>query len=154
WPMRCRAAARRRWPQRVSSITHSRRRSKPSNTLARTVSGCAHNAGAGQLSHQPHSEVTRLENLWSGDFGDAYIERNRNVSDARGPFWTQLLDQFPVQRALEIGCNMGPNLRWLRQRVSDVYGVDVNAAALAELRRTMPDVNAVRSPGRDLPFRD
>jgi pseudaminic acid biosynthesis-associated methylase len=103
---------------------------------------------------QNESDVTRLESLWSGDFGNAYIERNRAVSDARGPFWTTLLNQFSIDRVLEVGCNTGPNLRWLRERVPEVYGVDVNSTALVEVRTTFPDVNAVKSPGRDLPFRD
>jgi pseudaminic acid biosynthesis-associated methylase len=103
---------------------------------------------------QDESDITRLENLWSGDFGNAYIERNRGVADGRQPFWSTLLDQFPVRRVLEVGCNTGPNLRWLRERVPEVYGVDVSAPALAEVRSTLPDVNAVRSAGRDLPFRD
>jgi pseudaminic acid biosynthesis-associated methylase len=102
---------------------------------------------------QSVSEMTRLENLWSGEFGDAYIERNRLAGDAREPFWTSLLDRFPVRRALEVGCNTGANLRWL-STVPEVYGVDVNMLALEEIRRTLPKVNAVHAPGRDLPFRD
>lgn len=100
------------------------------------------------------SDVHHLEELWGGDFGDAYIERNRNAADARGPFWNALLDEFPVRRALEVGCNTGANLRWLVGRVPEVYGIDVNQRALAELRRTLSDVNAVHAPARQVPFRD
>jgi ubiquinone/menaquinone biosynthesis C-methylase UbiE len=35
-----------------------------------------------------------------------------------------------------------------------VYGVDINESALAKLRQTLPDVNAIWSPARHLPFRD
>src|SRR5437016_4457943 len=104
--------------------------------------------------HEPSSDVTRLEQLWGGEFGDAYVERNRHAGDPRGRFWTRLLQEFPVRRALEVGCNTGANLRWLVERVPDVYGIDINRKALAELRATIPDVNAVYSPARDLPFRD
>jgi pseudaminic acid biosynthesis-associated methylase len=102
------------------------------------------------------SEAERLEALWAGDFGDAYVERNRAAGEKRRPFWRQILDEFPAKSALEIGCNLGANLRWLAAMLptGDVFGVDVNAAALRELRRNLPDANAVRAAGRELPFRD
>lgn len=99
------------------------------------------------------SEIVRLEQLWSGEFGDAYIDRNRDAGKARQPFWDSILGRWPVRRVLEVGCNTGANLRWLGS-VPEVFGVDVNVAALAEVRRTLPQVNAVHAPGRELPFRD
>jgi pseudaminic acid biosynthesis-associated methylase len=102
------------------------------------------------------SEAKRLEALWAGEFGDAYVERNRAAGDCRESFWRGLLREFPAASALEVGCNVGANLRWLAACLpaGGVYGVDVNAAALREVRRTLPDVNAVLAPGRELPFRD
>ena len=73
----------------------------------------------GQIPDPP-SEVSRLEDLWGGEFGDAYVERNRNAGDMRGPFWASLLARFPVQRALEVGCNTGANLRWLAGAVPEI----------------------------------
>jgi hypothetical protein len=35
-----------------------------------------------------------------------------------------------------------------------VFGVDINPTALREVRASLPDVNAVHSPARSLPFRD
>lgn len=104
--------------------------------------------------NETSSEVTRLEQLWGGDFGDAYVERNRNAGDPRGRFWKALLQEFPARRVLEVGCNTGANLRWLVEQVPEVYGIDVNRKALAELRKTLSEVNAVHSPARNLPFRD
>lgn len=102
-----------------------------------------------------HSEARRLEELWAGGFGDAYVERNRSAGNIREPFWRQILTEFPAQSVLEIGCNVGANLRWLAALLPGrAFGVDVNATALRELRGSVPDVNAVLSPGRDLPFRD
>jgi pseudaminic acid biosynthesis-associated methylase len=101
-------------------------------------------------------EAVRLEQLWSGEFGDAYVERNRVAGNAREPFWQKVLAEYDVQTVLEVGCNIGANLRWiaaLRPR-QQVYGVDINLKALNELRRTLLDVNAMWSPGRELPFRD
>src|SRR5947207_2682297 len=100
------------------------------------------------------SDVRRLEDLWAGEFGDAYIERNRAAGEARRPFWESLLREFPARRALEVGCNTGANLRWLVDGVPRVYGIDVSRNALIEMRRTLPTVNAVHAVARNLPFRD
>lgn len=102
------------------------------------------------------TDADRPEQLWSGDFGDAYTDRNQAAGARRNRFWAALLDEFPAKRVLEVGCNLGANLRWIAMRVppTRVYGVDVNGKALRELRRALPAVNAVWSRARSLPFRD
>jgi pseudaminic acid biosynthesis-associated methylase len=101
-------------------------------------------------------ESTRLERLWEGDFGDDYVDRNADVDRYRQPFWSALLASHRPARVLEVGCNLGGNLRWIAEAIGDehTYGVDVNRKALAELRARLPGVNGVWSPARDLPFRD
>ena len=108
------------------------------------------------MSDQETSEARRLEGLWAGDFGDAYIERNADAGAAREPFWRDVLDGLDVRSALEVGCNVGPNLRWLQELLDPaaVFGVDVNQEALARVRTTLPRVNAVTASARELPFRD
>ncbi|MBI4511831.1 MAG: methyltransferase domain-containing protein [Deltaproteobacteria bacterium] len=98
----------------------------------------------------------RLEALWQGEFGDAYTERNAHVAAHRLPFWKEVLSEHPCQRILEVGCNLGANLRWIATLMptSGVFGVDVNESALSRLRTEVPTVNANWSIGRDLPFRD
>jgi len=108
-------------------------------------------------SDQPKSpEAGRLEELWAGQFGDEYLARNRGAGEARGPFWQMILQEFPVQSILEVGCNLGGNLRWIASQIPphQVYGVDINLKALEELHRHLPEVNAIWSPARELPFRD
>jgi pseudaminic acid biosynthesis-associated methylase len=102
------------------------------------------------------SEVQRLEALWREDFGDRYFERNRAAGAGREPFWRRLHEAHPFASVLEVGCNAGANLRWLARLVepSAVYGVDINARALRELRAALPDVNAVHAAAGSLPFRD
>jgi pseudaminic acid biosynthesis-associated methylase len=101
-------------------------------------------------------EARRLEQLWSGDFGNAYIDRNRATGEHRRQFWTEILKAFPARRALEVGCNVGGNLRWIAENVPSggAYGVDINPKALEELRREVNGVQALLSPARELPFRD
>ncbi|GIK39314.1 MAG: hypothetical protein BroJett011_31470 [Chloroflexota bacterium] len=102
------------------------------------------------------SEAIRLEKLWAEEFGNAYVDRNRTAGEIRAPFWQALLTEFPVQSALEVGCNVGTNLRWIASCIPPqyVYGVDINLKALDELHQHLPHVNALWSPARELPFRD
>jgi pseudaminic acid biosynthesis-associated methylase len=101
-------------------------------------------------------EAKRLENLWSGEFGDAYVDRNLTAYTMRARFWSTLLDQLAPCKVLEIGANVGGNLESIVQHVEPaaVYGVDVNRKALAHLKDRVEGVNAVWSPARELPFRD
>ena len=103
-----------------------------------------------------NAEATRLEQLWAGEFGDAYLERNRAAGDKRGPFWEKILTELDAETILEVGCNVGANLRWIAslRPPQQVYGLDINLKALNELRRNFPGINSLWSPGRELPFRD
>lgn len=101
-------------------------------------------------------EIRRLEALWAGEFGDAYNERNLDAGERRDIFWKGILRKYSVGRVLEVGCNVGANLRWICEGVSphEIYGVDINWSALKRLRDSLPMVNAILSAARDLPFRD
>jgi len=103
-----------------------------------------------------NAEAKRLEQLWGGQFGDSYVDRNKTAGDHREAFWKDLLTEYPAQNALEVGCNIGANLRWIAPILhpQNVYGVDINLKALRELHTNYPDVNAIWSPARDLPYRD
>jgi pseudaminic acid biosynthesis-associated methylase len=102
------------------------------------------------------SEVNRLEELWAGEFGDAYVERNRAVGEHRATFWNSIIGRYPVKRVLEVGCNLGTNLGPIAATIpaQNVYGIDINLKALAALHHALPQVNAVWGSARELPFRD
>lgn len=106
------------------------------------------------MDHVP--ETKRLESLWGSQFGDDYVERNAAAGENRGPFWQALCTEFKIQRVLEVGCNLGGNLRWLAESLppQNVFGIDVNRKALQQLHADVPQVNALWSPARELPFRD
>lgn len=102
------------------------------------------------------NEAARLEALWAGRFGDEYSERNAAAGEGRRPFWAARLEQLGFESALEVGCNIGANLRWLAELLGPehVAGVDVNAHALERLRAALPGVDARLAPARTLPFAD
>jgi len=101
-------------------------------------------------------DAARLEALWSGEFGDAYTERNAAAGDERRRFWRATLDEFPASHVLEVGCNLGANLRWIERAGGPgaVCGVDVNLHALGRLRRAAPAARPVAAAALGLPFRD
>lgn len=99
------------------------------------------------------SEAERLERLWGGEFGDEYVDRNADAYAHRERFWSELLSGLGCRSALEIGSNVGGNLRWIAQHVSaeSVVGVDINRKALAILRDAVPGVQALYGSARELP---
>jgi pseudaminic acid biosynthesis-associated methylase len=102
------------------------------------------------------AETTRLEQLWAGKFGAAYIERNRVLDDRREAFWARLLAKHRIGSVLEVGCGQGGNLRPISTVLdpAEVWGVDVNESALAIARKHAPGINVVSGVARHLPFRD
>jgi pseudaminic acid biosynthesis-associated methylase len=104
----------------------------------------------------PLTEAQRLEQLWSGDFGNAYLQRNKGAGDPRQAFWERTLQRCAPKSALEVGCNLGGNLRWIAPRIGPTatFGIDISANALEEAHRNIPGIGTVCCPARDLPFRD
>ena len=91
--------------------------------------------------------------MWSGSFGDSYIDRNRSAGRTWGEFWTEFLRSYPVSSVLEVGSSIGLNLDWIVSAVpGPVVGVDISPTALAEMQRRLPSVQAVLASARDLPL--
>jgi len=104
----------------------------------------------------PLPSARDLESMWSGEFGDAYVERNTAPIERRRQFWEGVLAEFPAKRILEVGCAHGEELAHLSTMVEphDLWGVDINDKALGEVHDRAPGANAVWSLARELPFRD
>lgn len=101
-------------------------------------------------------DAAELEQLWAGNFGDAYLERNHVAVEERSGFWTGVMYRFPSRRVLEVGAAHGENLRHLARLLpaERLWGIDVNHQALAAMQRIVPGANAAWSVARELPFRD
>lgn len=104
----------------------------------------------------PSTEALRLEALWGGEFGKSYTDRNAQAGQERQTFWNDILAPYQIETVLEIGCNAGANLRCLTQCIGpeNIYGIDINTYALANVRQQLPQVNVLYSKARKLPFRD
>ena len=107
-------------------------------------------------SKSGEEQARNLEAHWAGDFGKAYIERNRVLDERRATFWSGLLAEFEIRSALEIGCGQGANLGPISRTLKphDVWGIDINEEALAIARAHAPGINVVAGSARRLPFRD
>jgi len=82
---------------------------------------------------------TEQESFWSGDFGRDYTERNNNAgilaSDVS--LFERILSRTPgIRSVIELGANIGLNLKALRGLLTDVEleAVEINGAAAAVLR--------------------
>ena len=107
-------------------------------------------------SESVDSDVARLEELWAGDFGRAYLDRNLDAASGRAPFWDDLMHRYPAKTVLEVGCTQGDNLVHIARHVKprNIWGLDLNTDVLAALRRHLPGVNANWGVAKSLPYRD
>ncbi len=86
------------------------------------------------------SPITPQVDFWRGDFGDAYTDRNAASPEqlqARRAMWAQILSHTlpaPPRSILEIGPNLGINLRALRALTSArLLAVEPNDKARQQL---------------------
>ena len=107
--------------------------------------------------------MTRPIDVWRGEFGDEYTARNTADETAlrqRTRMWARWLDAFGDRAPasiLEIGCNLGLNLRALR-RLTDarLMAVEPNAGAIRRvIADGVADEDSVREgAGESIPFPD
>ncbi|MFN4354463.1 pseudaminic acid biosynthesis-associated methylase [Parvibaculum sp.] len=82
---------------------------------------------------------TEQENFWSGEFGEAYIERNQGerLLAANTVKFGQVLRSAPgIRSAVELGCNIGLNLQALKRlnKDFDLCGYEINEVAVGKAR--------------------
>jgi spore coat polysaccharide biosynthesis protein SpsF len=82
---------------------------------------------------------TEQEEFWLGDFGDKYIDRNRNkelLASNISLFKSILSRTGKIYSVLEFGCNIGMNLKSIKSLLPEVKlaGIDINKKAVDELR--------------------
>lgn len=92
--------------------------------------------------------------LWRSEFGARYTDRNDVENPARQTTWRGLMAGLGVERALEVGCNVGWNLRYLRACGVEAWGVEPQPYAIERARRTDPGLTIVPGTAFALPFQD
>lgn len=90
--------------------------------------------------------LTPQEEFWRGHFGNDYIARNRDDQDLAANlrlFSQALATAGPLDSCVELGANIGMNLRALRLLYPGIHlsGVEINPKAAAELRNFVDHVD-------------
>jgi pseudaminic acid biosynthesis-associated methylase len=93
--------------------------------------------------------------LWRSQFGAQYTDRNDVAKPERILAWQRLLDGIVPERAIEVGCNVGWNLAYLRELgVKELYAVEPQPYAVERARARNPELNVLCGTAFDLPFKD
>jgi len=82
---------------------------------------------------------TEQEEFWSGEFGNSYSERNASEGDriAKQIMFSQMIRNVPrIQSVVELGCNIGLNLKALKTINSnfEVAGYEINKNAVIKAK--------------------
>src|SRR5437867_2895129 len=99
--------------------------------------------------------MTSQLQMWAGDFGKQYTERNPVDWRTVVPYVREILDGLSLSRVLEVGCNRGHNLLALGEVLggeTELVGVEPGAYAREIARAAGVDARA--ADAFSLPFPD
>jgi pseudaminic acid biosynthesis-associated methylase len=90
----------------------------------------------GELHGEAEMKPMLGKQMWAGEFGDAYTDRNQVRWLDRVMLWKVVLQATQARSVFEMGCNAGWNLSAIKRLYPDVVtvGSDVNKRALAQAR--------------------
>lgn len=82
------------------------------------------------------------DNDWSGESGNDYTKRNKvfpTIFQRQG-VWKQILEGCDIDSVLEVGCNVGHNLRAMKWADPNIFthGVEINREARLECLKHSP----------------
>jgi len=93
--------------------------------------------------------------LWRSDFGRDYTDRNDHEKPERIDAWRRVLDGIQPARTLEVGCNVGWNLSYLRALgLPALYGIEAQSYAVARAHTRSPELDVIKGDAFNLPFKD
>jgi spore coat polysaccharide biosynthesis protein SpsF len=83
---------------------------------------------------------TEQEAFWAGEFGDSYIDRNKDnqLSQSNLSFFSLILQHTgKIGSLIELGANIGMNLKAIQLLVGEIpmTAVEINSKAAAELKK-------------------
>jgi len=86
---------------------------------------------------------TEQESFWAGEFGSAYVQRNQGddlIAAKVSMFNRALSAAGPMRSCLELGANIGLNLRALKILFPGMsqHAVEINERAVAQLSKVIP----------------
>ena len=99
------------------------------------------------------TQTTEQLDLWTSQFGADYTERNDRELSGRQQAWQHMLSTIEPQSILEVGCNVGWNLRYL-SRIGDydLTGIEPQADAVRRARNNVQEFEVLQGTAFALPF--
>lgn len=84
--------------------------------------------------------ITEQEKFWAGSFGDDYIKRNQGkdfIATNLAIFAKILSRTHCIESVMEFGCNIGLNLRAIRQLLpqAELSAIEINDQAVEEIKK-------------------
>jgi len=109
----------------------------------------------------------KQEDFWSGEFGQEYTDRNFLTTEQWEQYYKdcygitrlemneKFVGSFPKDiRILEVGCNIGMQLRGLKQMgFQNLYGIEIQHKAVEMSKEVCPGANVIQGSAFDLPFK-
>lgn len=109
------------------------------------------------------------EKIWDGEFGKEYTERNiyspqeldegyiKQYGVSRIEMNKEFLSEYVGKNAriLEIGCNVGNQLRLLQKMgYENLYGIELQPYAVERAKDLTKGINIIQASADDIPFKD
>lgn len=124
--------------------------------------------GVSPPGKQRMNDKTKQMDVWSGDFGQEYTDRNPHSPAEMDPLYqehfgvtrTALNQEFlggldRSIRILEVGANVGVQLQTLQAMgFQNLYGVELQSYAIERAKQLTKGINFIQGTAFDLPFRD
>jgi spore coat polysaccharide biosynthesis protein SpsF len=90
--------------------------------------------------------TTEQEKFWAGEFGNEYIQRNRDakiIANNLAFFAKALQHTTEIKSCIEFGANIGLNLIALKQLCPDIqqYAIEINSTAAKQLKDVVGEDN-------------
>jgi pseudaminic acid biosynthesis-associated methylase len=112
--------------------------------------------------------ATEQIKFWQGEFGKNYTDRNNFDEEEWDKKCIEIWGVTKLQmneaclgnlskhaKILEVGCNVGMQLRGLQKMgFTNLYGIEIQAYAVEKAKSVSKDINIIQGSGFDIPFKD
>jgi pseudaminic acid biosynthesis-associated methylase len=110
---------------------------------------------------------TNQTEFWNSEFGADYTERSildpgqldeyymNLYGSTRTEMNREFLSDVPVESMLEVGCNVGNQLRKLQEMgFQNLFGIELQSYAVERGKALTSGINIIRGSAFDIPFKD
>ena len=110
---------------------------------------------------------TEQTEFWQGDFGAEYTDRNVFEPEALDELYSSrygvsrkqmtkdFLGELQLGRVLEVGCNVGNQLRHLQSTgLNNLYGIELQQYAVEKSKELTRGIQIIQGSAFDIPFKD